>query len=113
MWQLLNIVSIAKPHTVYKRIRFIYSLFYRVTSNLFGILFNLRNNLRFIKIVPFKRFNLFLNNLEDNEQSRNNKYLTYHTDEHTSHSSGSQSAVTVSAYSTGKHHRQQTDNHRQ
>ena len=80
---------------------------------LFGILFYLREDIGIAQVVPFQRFDLLLYNLEDYKQSRNNEYLAYHTDEHTAYRAGAQSAVTVGSYATGKHHRQQTDNHSQ
>ena len=77
----------------------------------FSVLFYFRIQIAVVKVFPFDRFHLFLQVLEYHEQGRNDQDLEDHTDKHTTNSGSTQRTVTVSTYTKGEHHRQQTDYH--
>lgn len=78
-----------------------------------GILFQLYGNLIVNLIVEGQRFDALLQPLEYGKEGGHYEYLNDSTYQHTSHSGGAQSLVTILAYTGSKHQRQQTDNHSQ
>ena len=78
-----------------------------------GVLFYFGFNLCIIYILPFYRFEFFLQPLEYHEQHRHDEYLENHTNQHTTNSRSSQSTVTMSTNSHSQHQRNQTYNHGQ
>ena len=91
----------------------IYRICFFISNFSFSVLFNLSYGIRIVDVFPFHRFNLLLQVLEDNEQSRNDEDLADHTDQHTTNRSCTQCTVTVGTYTECEHQRKQTDYHSQ
>ena len=78
-----------------------------------GILLQLGGSFLVGLVLELERTNALLEPLEYHEEGGHYEYLDGGTDEPTSHGGGTQSLVTVLAYTLSKHQWQQTDNHGQ